>query len=32
MTMSVVNGFVVIRVGGGYMKFDEWYATINPVA
>ncbi|ELR20223.1 uncharacterized protein ACA1_116960 [Acanthamoeba castellanii str. Neff] len=25
MTMSVVNGFVVIRVGGGYMKFDEWY-------
>jgi hypothetical protein len=23
--MRILNGYLVIRVGGGYMKFDEWY-------
>jgi hypothetical protein len=25
VNMRILNGYLVIRVGGGYMKFDEWY-------
>jgi len=25
INMRILNGYLVIRVGGGYMKFDEWF-------
>lgn len=25
--MNVTNGYLIIRVGGGYMKFPEWYVS-----
>jgi len=28
VNVRVLNGYLVIRVGGGYMRFPEWYVTL----
>ena len=27
VNVRVLNGYLVIRVGGGYMRFHEWYCV-----
>jgi len=29
VTLQIISGYLVVRVGGGFMKFEEWIAKFG---